>query len=192
MSQTPALSQGERRILRLDDGYLTDASPRSRDAWAAVVRKYVNPRLAKYADESATARPSVVPTQRNPSAVSAGELLVRAGVDVFVDLTDPRDGLAPYRDRLQELATEGEEPLHISMPIRDMDAVVAIERGEVIDAQITGVLKSGKTMSQEEREVLEALTEMGCDIAQGYVIGRPMSLESLIKRIATDRKVSVA
>ena len=44
----------------------------------------------------------------------------------------------------------------------------------------------------EEREVLEALTEMGCDIAQGYVIGRPMSLESLIKRIATDRKVSVA
>ena len=44
----------------------------------------------------------------------------------------------------------------------------------------------------EEREVLEALTEMGCDIAQGYVIGRPMSIESLIKRIATDRKVSVA
>ena len=44
----------------------------------------------------------------------------------------------------------------------------------------------------EQREVLEALTEMGCDIAQGYVIGRPMSLESLVKRIATDRKVSAA
>ena len=44
----------------------------------------------------------------------------------------------------------------------------------------------------EEREVLEALTEMGCDIAQGYVIGRPMSLESLVKRITTDRKVSAA
>ena len=42
----------------------------------------------------------------------------------------------------------------------------------------------------EEREVLEALTEMGCDIAQGYVIGRPMSLESLVKRLANDRKVS--
>lgn len=33
------------------------------------------------------------------------------------------------------------------VPIRDMDAVVAIERGEVVDAQITGILKSGKTMS---------------------------------------------
>jgi EAL domain-containing protein (putative c-di-GMP-specific phosphodiesterase class I) len=44
----------------------------------------------------------------------------------------------------------------------------------------------------EQREVLEALTEMGCDIAQGYVIGRPMSLESLVKRIATERKVSAA
>ena len=44
----------------------------------------------------------------------------------------------------------------------------------------------------EEREVLEALTEMGCDIAQGYVIGRPMSLESLVKRLTNDRKISVA
>jgi EAL domain-containing protein (putative c-di-GMP-specific phosphodiesterase class I)/CHASE2 domain-containing sensor protein len=42
----------------------------------------------------------------------------------------------------------------------------------------------------EEREVLEALTEMGCDIAQGYVIGRPMSLESLVKRLTNDRKAS--
>jgi EAL domain-containing protein (putative c-di-GMP-specific phosphodiesterase class I) len=31
---------------------------------------------------------------------------------------------------------------------------------------------------------------MGCDIAQGYVIGRPMSLESLVKRLTNDRKVS--
>jgi EAL domain-containing protein (putative c-di-GMP-specific phosphodiesterase class I) len=42
----------------------------------------------------------------------------------------------------------------------------------------------------EEREVLEALTEMGCDIAQGYVIGRPMSLESLVKRLTNDRKAA--
>jgi EAL domain-containing protein (putative c-di-GMP-specific phosphodiesterase class I)/CHASE2 domain-containing sensor protein len=44
----------------------------------------------------------------------------------------------------------------------------------------------------EQRETLDALVEMGCDIAQGYVIGRPMSLESLTKRIATDRKRSAA
>ena len=42
------------RILRLDDGFLTDASARSRDAWTSVVRKYVNPRLARYTDQTET------------------------------------------------------------------------------------------------------------------------------------------
>ena len=31
----------------------------------------------------------------------------------------------------------------------------------------------------EHREIIDALTELNCDIAQGFVIGRPMSLESL-------------
>jgi folate-binding protein YgfZ len=42
------------RILRLDDSYLTDTPARARDGWHGIVRKYVNPRLAKYTDESAT------------------------------------------------------------------------------------------------------------------------------------------
>ena len=42
------------RVLRLEDGYVTDASPRARDGWHGIVRKYVNPRLATYADESAS------------------------------------------------------------------------------------------------------------------------------------------
>ena len=41
------------RILRLEDGYVTDVSARARDGWFNIVRKYVNPRLAKYSDESA-------------------------------------------------------------------------------------------------------------------------------------------
>jgi EAL domain-containing protein (putative c-di-GMP-specific phosphodiesterase class I)/CHASE2 domain-containing sensor protein len=44
----------------------------------------------------------------------------------------------------------------------------------------------------EDREVLELLVEMGCDIAQGFAIGRPMSLDSLTKRLASDRKRSAA
>jgi tRNA-modifying protein YgfZ len=40
------------RILRLEDGFLTDVPARARDGWSAVVRKYVNPRLARYTDES--------------------------------------------------------------------------------------------------------------------------------------------
>ena len=40
----------------------------------------------------------------------------------------------------------------------------------------------------EQSEILDALVAMGCDIAQGYAIGRPMSLDSLIKRISGDRR----
>jgi EAL domain-containing protein (putative c-di-GMP-specific phosphodiesterase class I) len=44
----------------------------------------------------------------------------------------------------------------------------------------------------EHREILDLLTEMKCDIAQGFAIGRPMSLETLAKRLSTDRKRSAA
>jgi EAL domain-containing protein (putative c-di-GMP-specific phosphodiesterase class I)/CHASE2 domain-containing sensor protein len=44
----------------------------------------------------------------------------------------------------------------------------------------------------EHRDILDLLISMGCDIAQGFAIGRPMSLESLTKRIASDRKRTAA
>ena len=44
----------------------------------------------------------------------------------------------------------------------------------------------------EQREILDLLIEMECDIAQGFAVGRPMSLESLTKRIAAERKRSAA
>jgi EAL domain-containing protein (putative c-di-GMP-specific phosphodiesterase class I) len=44
----------------------------------------------------------------------------------------------------------------------------------------------------EHREVLDLLVEMGCDIGQGFAIGRPMSLESLTKRLVSDRKRGAA
>jgi EAL domain-containing protein (putative c-di-GMP-specific phosphodiesterase class I)/CHASE2 domain-containing sensor protein len=44
----------------------------------------------------------------------------------------------------------------------------------------------------EQGAILDLLIEMECDIAQGFAIGRPMSLESLVKRVASDRKRSVA
>jgi folate-binding protein YgfZ len=42
------------RIVRTDDSFITDVAPRARDAWHNLVRKYVNPRLAKFSDESAS------------------------------------------------------------------------------------------------------------------------------------------
>lgn len=44
----------------------------------------------------------------------------------------------------------------------------------------------------EHHDILELLIEMGCDIAQGFAIGRPMSLESLAKRVSSERKRSAA
>ncbi|MGN6058269.1 MAG: EAL domain-containing protein [Sphingomicrobium sp.] len=44
----------------------------------------------------------------------------------------------------------------------------------------------------EHHDTLEVLIDLGCDIAQGYAIGRPMSLESLTKRIAIERKRTAA
>jgi diguanylate cyclase len=44
----------------------------------------------------------------------------------------------------------------------------------------------------EHRDILDLLVGMDCDIAQGFAVGRPMSIESLTKRLATDRKRSAA
>jgi EAL domain-containing protein (putative c-di-GMP-specific phosphodiesterase class I)/CHASE2 domain-containing sensor protein len=44
----------------------------------------------------------------------------------------------------------------------------------------------------EQRDILDVLIEMGCDVAQGFAIGRPMSLESLARRIGADRRRSAA
>ena len=44
----------------------------------------------------------------------------------------------------------------------------------------------------EHRDILDVLVELDCDIAQGFAIGRPMSLESLAKRMASGRSRSAA
>jgi EAL domain-containing protein (putative c-di-GMP-specific phosphodiesterase class I)/CHASE2 domain-containing sensor protein len=44
----------------------------------------------------------------------------------------------------------------------------------------------------EHRDILDALVEIGCDSAQGYIIGRPMNLDNLTKRLESDRRRSVA
>ncbi|MES2326350.1 MAG: EAL domain-containing protein [Pseudomonadota bacterium] len=44
----------------------------------------------------------------------------------------------------------------------------------------------------EHRDILEILVEMGCDVAQGFAVGRPMSIDSLTKRLSTDRKRTAA
>jgi EAL domain-containing protein (putative c-di-GMP-specific phosphodiesterase class I) len=40
----------------------------------------------------------------------------------------------------------------------------------------------------EHRDILDVLVELDCDIAQGFALGRPMSLESLARRVAGRRR----
>ena len=44
------------RVFVEEDGILVDAPPRAAVAWAAMVKKFVNPRIAPHSDESATLR----------------------------------------------------------------------------------------------------------------------------------------
>ena len=44
----------------------------------------------------------------------------------------------------------------------------------------------------EDRETLDLLTTMGCDVAQGFIIGRATSLRSIIKRMKIERGLRVA
>ena len=44
----------------------------------------------------------------------------------------------------------------------------------------------------EHREIIDTLVELNCDVAQGFAVGRPMSLESLSRRLASERKRSAA
>jgi EAL domain-containing protein (putative c-di-GMP-specific phosphodiesterase class I)/CHASE2 domain-containing sensor protein len=44
----------------------------------------------------------------------------------------------------------------------------------------------------EHRDILDVLVELDCDIAQGFAVGRPMSLESLSKRVTSERRRSAA
>jgi folate-binding protein YgfZ len=41
------------RILRLAEAFLTDVTPAAAEGWSTMIRKYVNPRLARYEDRSA-------------------------------------------------------------------------------------------------------------------------------------------
>ena len=69
-----------------------------------------------------------------------------AGVDAFVDLTDPDDGLAPYEARLGELAAErGVHVSHDRLTIRDMDVCDASHMHRVLDT-IEARLAEGRTV----------------------------------------------
>lgn len=75
---------------------------------------------------------------RNADAASSRaklEALLDANVRRFVDLTEAREGLAPYDRMLAELASaRGIEVVHVRHPIRDLDIPTAARMRGIVDA----------------------------------------------------------
>ena len=70
------------RVFRDDDGVLVDTGPRAAEGWSGLVRKYVNPRLAAYRDESPSLRDVGVfgPNARHVVAAMTGASATALGV----------------------------------------------------------------------------------------------------------------
>src|ERR1051326_1475242 len=88
----------------------------------------------------------------SPPTGSASELsaklerFVDAGVDAFVDLTSPADGLAPYQGALQALAKQrGLNIAYERRTIRDMDICRPEEMKTILDA-MDRYLSAGRTV----------------------------------------------
>ena len=65
------------RIFALRDALLIDSPPRARDGWMGMVHKYINPRVARYEDESASTRQIGIFGARARTALATA-----AGLDV--------------------------------------------------------------------------------------------------------------
>jgi tRNA-modifying protein YgfZ len=100
------------RLFRDGDSFLVDCATRATEAWTAMVRKYVNPRVAPYQDESATVKDLgvfgagarlVVGEMTGASSSALGVLPSYAHVSVAID------GERALIARVPDLEVEGFE-----------------------------------------------------------------------------------
>jgi folate-binding protein YgfZ len=110
------------RVFREDDGLLVDTGPRAAAGWLAVVRKYVNPRLAPYRDESAALRDVGVfgPNARHVVAAMTGANAAALGLlPHYSHATVAVDGARVLVARVPEVGVEGFE---LIVPAEAFDA----------------------------------------------------------------------
>jgi folate-binding protein YgfZ len=119
------------RVFREDDGLLVDTAPRAAEGWAGVVRKYVNPRIAPYRDESTTVRDVGVfgPNARLVVAAMTGASAAALGVlPPYSHATVAVDGARVLVARVPDVGVEGFE---LFMPADGFDALwrLALDAG---------------------------------------------------------------
>jgi folate-binding protein YgfZ len=119
------------RVFRDDAGLLIDTSPRAAEGWAGLVRKFANPRLAAYRDESATLRDVGVfgPNARHVVAAITGASAAALGVlPLYGHATVAVDGARVMVARVPDLNIEGYE---LFVPVDAFDALwrLALDAG---------------------------------------------------------------
>jgi tRNA-modifying protein YgfZ len=111
------------RVFREEDGILVDTGPRAAEGWSGLVRKYVNPRLAAYNDESATLRDVGIfgPNARHVIAAMTGVSAAALGIlPLYGHATVAVDGLRLTVARVPDLGVEGYE---LFMPADGFDTL---------------------------------------------------------------------
>jgi diguanylate cyclase len=108
-----------------------------------------------------------------------------------------RIALDDYGTGLSTLEYLKKVPAHEIKLDQSFIKAMRVNRGDMLMVQSTIALAHslGRTVvaeGVEDRESLEDLRAMGCDVAQGFVIGRPLGVRELVQRldVTGDRKVA--
>jgi EAL domain-containing protein (putative c-di-GMP-specific phosphodiesterase class I) len=147
--------------------------------------------LRKYAFDPSQLTLEVTETAAISTSASSLEALLELrymGVQISID--DYGTGLSTL-DYLKKIpATE------IKI---DRSFVQAIDKSHSDRLLVNSTIQLAHSLGQkvvaegvEEAETLEALVNMGCDVAQGYLIGRPMTFRSIFRQLLTDQKQQAA
>lgn len=100
------------RIFADDAGLFIDTPPRAAEGWSAMVRKYVNPRMAPYSDHTGLARDMGVfgvAGRRITSAVTGVSAEALAALPVYGHLAVEVGGMPATVARVPDLGVEGYE-----------------------------------------------------------------------------------
>jgi folate-binding protein YgfZ len=126
------------RIFARETDFLVDLPPRAAEGWWAMIRKYVNPRLSRYADATATLRDIGVFGAR------ARELVSRVtGLDAEILI-----GLAPYGHRHVERGTE--RLLAARVPDLGLEGYELIGPPRAIETLWSALVDAGATPASAE------------------------------------------
>jgi folate-binding protein YgfZ len=126
------------RIFAREGDFLVDVPPRAADGWWGMIRKYVNPRLSRYVDITATQRDIGVFGARARALVSR---VTGIGVERL-------EGLAPYANRP---VPSGSDPvLVVRVPDLGLEGYELIGPVEAVEALWTALADAGATPASAE------------------------------------------